>query len=90
METETMTGCHHGMLGFCTKCEQESELAAAKQEIARMQPVFDAAVEYVKIQNEAAALWVDLCTDTDEIEESDNRQYTQFLKLSNAVRKLGE
>lgn len=26
----------------------EDELAAAKQEIARMKPVFDAAVEYVK------------------------------------------
>lgn len=64
------------------------ELAAAKQELARMRPVFGAAVEYVKIQNEGADLWVDLCTDTDEIEESDNRQYTQFLKLSTAVGKL--
>lgn len=59
-----------------------------EDELTRMRPVVDAAAEYVKIQNEGAALWVGLCTDTDEIEESDNKQYQQFLKLSTAVRKL--
>lgn len=46
METETTTSCHHGILGFCTKCDQEAELTAAKAENARMQPVFDAASEW--------------------------------------------
>lgn len=57
METETMTGCHHGMLEPCTECWDEKELADLKAENARMRPVFDAAVAFVDGKGFAHSLW---------------------------------